>query len=181
MLTVKDNIAFVTISKDLPQIAFRPSSPDYGHLREIFMNNSYFLPIKDFQPKFILDCGANIGGSAIYFTLRYPNAKVLAVEPESSNFDILKANTAHYKNIECLHSALWNKVSYIKVIDPYHAVDAFMTVDADPKEPGAMKATTVSKLLEDSGFDEIDILKVDIEGAEKEVFEESRGGGGYLK
>lgn len=49
-------------------------------------------------------------------------------------------------------------------------VAAYMTVETTADAPDAFKTTTVAKLLADSGFDEIDLLKVDIEGAEKEVF-----------
>lgn len=45
-----------------------------------------------------------------------------------------------------------------------------MTFETTADDPAAMKTITISKLLQDSGFEEIDLLKIDIEGAEKEVF-----------
>jgi hypothetical protein len=48
------------------------------------------------NPKTIVDAGANIGTSSIFFAKKYPNARVIAIEPEESNFDFTK-NMSNYK------------------------------------------------------------------------------------
>ncbi|QKT03354.1 FkbM family methyltransferase [Ectothiorhodospiraceae bacterium 2226] len=54
----------------------------------------------------ILDTGANIGTSALYFAQRYPRAR-LAVEPEDGNFALLETNTRHLPNVTALKAAVW--------------------------------------------------------------------------
>ena len=131
------------------------------------------MPINDFQPKLILDCGGNIGCAAVYFANVYPTAQIYSIEPEKDNFKLLKFNTAFYDNIHPINSALWDRETFINIAEqkePYINPLGFMTFETTAEDPLALKTTTVSKLLAESGFDEIDLLKIDIEGAEKEVF-----------
>ncbi len=137
-------------------------------LKPIFRYREYSLPMKDFSPRFILDCGGNIGMSAVFFANIYPEAKIISLEPDPNNFKLLKLNTSPYPNVECRHCALWDKETNVEVFGINPA--AFRTYEVDDDEPNAIRTTTVAKLLAESGFDEIDLLKVDIEGAEKEVF-----------
>ena len=150
--------------------AFRPNSTDVYVMQQIFQNVDYALPIKNFHPKLILDCGGNIGCSAIFFTNVYPDAQIYAVEPDKMNFKILKLNTVFYDNVHPINSALWDKETFICVKDVGLGEWGYMTIDTTADNPHAIKTTTVSKILAESGFDEIDLMKIDIEGAEKEVF-----------
>ena len=139
-------------------------------IEQIFRNEDYRLPaIKDFQPKLILDCGGNIGCAAVYFANKFPSAQIYSVEPEVNNFLLLRFNTALYGNVHSLNSALWDKETFIRVETEGHGVGDFMTFETTD-DANALKTTTVGKILAESGFDEIDLLKIDIEGAEKEVF-----------
>ena len=151
--------------------AYRPIEEDVGIIKSIFGFQEYQLPpIKDFQPKLILDCGSNIGCAAVYFAIKYPYAQIYSVEPEKDNFKLLLFNTILYDNIYPIKSALWNKETFIRVEDRGFGKWGFMTFETNADDPDAFKTTTVARLLADSGFDEIDLIKIDIEGAEKEVF-----------
>lgn len=151
--------------------ACRPINEDISLVNSIFGSKEYALPaIKDFQPKLILDCGGNIGCAAVYFANAYPTAQIYSVEPEKENFKLLTFNTTFYDNIHIIQSALWDKETLIRVEDRGYGKWGFMTFETTADDPNAFKTTTVGKLLAESGFDEIDLLKVDIEGAEKEVF-----------
>ena len=145
-------------------IAFRPI--DEWLIAHIFQIQEYALPLNPFKPKLILDCGANVGFSAVYFANRYPEAKIIAVEPEADNFKMLNYNTALYDNITLVNSALWYKETHIKVTGGTGAGASIKEVSSNDSQ--LLKTTTIPRLLTDSGFDEIDLLKVDIEGAEKE-------------
>lgn len=152
---------------------FRPINADIGIINLIFGAQEYQLPtIKDFQPKLILDCGGNIGCAAVYFANVFPGAQIYSVEPERDNFKLLLYNTAFYNNVHPINSALWNKETFVRVKQPNGNPSplATMTFETTADDPAAFRTTTVGKLLAESGFDEIDLLKVDIEGAEKEVF-----------
>lgn len=149
---------------------FRPMEDDAKIIQTIFESEEYMLPIENFQPKLILDCGGNIGCAAVYFANKYPTAQIYSVEPEKNNFLLLKYNTAFYDNVHPIKSALWDKETFIRVEDKGFGVAGFMTFETTADDSEAFRTTTVGKLLAESGFDEIDLLKVDIEGAEKEVF-----------
>ncbi len=137
---------------------------------DIFVNEPYKLNLPDFQPKLILDCGGNIGCAAVYFADKYPDAQIYSIEPQKHNFKILQYNTLFYDNVHPINSALWGKETFIRVEDKGYGVAGYMTVETTEDAPEAFKTVTVSKILRDSGFEEIDLMKVDIEGAEKEVF-----------
>ena len=154
-------------------LAFRPNTSDQWLLNKIFQEQEYNFKIANFEPRLILDCGANVGYSTAYFANKYPQAKIIAVEPEALNFKMLTYNTHFFDNVTCINSAIWYKEGYIKILpDMPGNTLAFMTEDTNADDPEALKTTTIATLLTDSGFDEIDFLKVDIEGAEREVFDD---------
>ena len=159
---------------DIPGIPtkffYRPINDDIVIIKAIFDFQEYRLTIKNFKPKLILDCGGNIGCAAVYFANKYPNAQIYSIEPEKDNFTLLKYNTAFYDNVHFINSALWDKETFVRVEDRGYGNLGFMTVETTADDPNALKTTTIGKILADSGFDEIDLLKIDIEGAEKEVF-----------
>ena len=154
-------------------LAFRPNTSDQWLLNKIFQEQEYNFKIANFEPRLILDCGANVGYSTAYFANKYPQAKIIAVEPEALNFKMLTYNTHFFDNVTCINSAIWYKEGYIKILpDMPGNTLAFMTEDTNADDPEALKTTTIAKLLTDLDFNEIDFLKVDIEGAEREVFDD---------
>jgi FkbM family methyltransferase len=141
--------------------------------KQVFVKLEYKLePVK--PPRTILDAGANIGLSSIYFANRFPEAKIFAVEPERSNFSLLEKNSTRYANIVPIHAALWNENADVEIIDPGYGKWGFQTHGVGRQSTGQVchkvRGVTVDKLMEDYGIDHIDILKMDIEGAEREVF-----------
>ena len=155
-------------------LAFRPNTSDKWLLNKIFGEQEYNFKINNFAPRLILDCGANVGYSVAYFASKYPQAKIIAVEPESLNFKLLTYNTHFFDNVTCINSAIWYNEGYIKILpDMPGNTLAFMTEETTANDPEALKTITISKLLNDSGFNEVDLLKIDIEGAEHEVFDDS--------
>jgi FkbM family methyltransferase len=128
------------------------------------------------SPQLIVDAGANIGLSAIFFANRYPEAKIIAVEPDSSNYEMLRKNIALYSNIVAVRAALWNENKDVDLIDPGVGQTAYQTHDrsAVPSLPvQVVPGITLDQLMSDFDIRFIDLLKIDIEGSEKEVFERS--------
>ena len=170
------NLPFDFKIVDIPGIPtkffFRPIFADVVVIRSIFGDEEYQLPpIKNFQPKLILDCGGNIGCAAVYFANKYPTAQIYSIEPEKNNFRLLQYNTFLYKNVHPINSALWDKSAFVGVEKKDELNElAFTAFETTPENPEALRTITVAKLLAASGFDEIDLLKIDIEGSEKEVF-----------
>lgn len=153
----------------------RMLSSDVPTCWQVFIKQEYDFLVET-QPKVIIDAGANIGLASIYFANKYPGAKIIAIEPELSNFELLKENVAPYPNVIPLQAALWHKNEEINLIDPGLGKWGFMTEMKNASENivgdtcHTVEAMTVDKIMKEYHLDKIDILKVDIEGAEKEVF-----------
>jgi FkbM family methyltransferase len=149
----------------------RFNTSDVPTFDQIFMAQEYDFKVKT-PPKVIVDAGANIGLTSILFANRYPEAKIIAIEPEASNYEMLKMNVAPYSNISPMKVALWNKNDEINLVDPGFGKWGFMTqgVEYEGEVTHKVNSLTIDKIMEDNGIDKIDILKIDIEGAEREVF-----------
>jgi FkbM family methyltransferase len=154
-----------------------PSSDTFTY-KQVFLDHEYDFGVND-QPRVIVDAGANIGLASVLFANRYPSAKIIAIEPESSNFELLKMNVAPYDNVIPLQAALWNRNEEINLVDPGRGKWGFMTAQKNLDSAAAsavchtVRAMTVDRLLAEQNIDSIDILKIDIEGAEKEVFNDT--------
>jgi FkbM family methyltransferase len=156
-----------------------PSSDTYTY-QAIIRNHDYRFNIKT-APKVIVDAGANIGLASVYFANQYPDAKIIAIEPEADNFQLLLKNVAPYPNIIPVQAALWHQAGKVNLGVGCGSQDSFMTEEISganangnaPSESGVLgevDALTVDSIMATYNLDKIDILKIDIEGAEKEVF-----------
>jgi len=156
-------------------IRLRTNTSDIKLFHHIFNAGEYDINL-NFKPNVIIDAGANIGLSAAYFTNKYPNAKIISIEPEKSNFELLEENMQHYNNITILRRALSNQPNqFLNIVDNGFGKWGFMTEgkketqnnDAD----GLVKTITVDQIIEEHNLEEIGIVKIDIEGGEKELFQ----------
>lgn len=137
-------------------------------LEEIFCDQIYSFIATGQQP-YILDCGSNIGISVIFFKKRYPNAKIIAFEPDGEIFELLQGNIKSFgfENVELINKAVWNKTEEVYF---YHegALAGSLTTDYSYKntKTKVLAVDLLSYLKEP-----IDFLKIDIEGAEFTVLE----------
>jgi FkbM family methyltransferase len=154
-------------------VHLRLRTTDISVYEEVILNAEYELPFAT-PPRVIVDAGANIGLTSVYFANRYPDATVIAIEPEPSNFELLRSNAAHYPNIVPLKAALWNTATRLSLFDAGTGNWGFQTRQAEDSagSSASVEAITVSSLMQTYSLDRIDLLKIDIEGAEKEVFED---------
>lgn len=158
-------------------IFLRVPSTDVESFNKIFIRREYEFNVKA-EPRVILDAGANIGLTAVFFANRYPDASIIAVEPEESNLEILRRNIGPYPNITCVPGALWDRNETIDLIDPGLGKWGFIT--RARKDSGQnrnnivdqVQGMTVEAIMAEHSIDRIDILKMDIEGAEREVFQD---------
>lgn len=153
----------------------RVPSSDILTYRQIFIAKEYDFDVTE-QPNVIVDAGANIGLASIFFANKYPKTKIIAIEPESSNFLMLKKNIEAYSNIVPVQAALWSANEEINLVDQNLDKWGFLTESSATSKVSLgtilhqVEGMTVDKIMKDYGLDKIDILKIDIEGAEKEVF-----------
>lgn len=142
---------------------------DYKVFEDVFINETYKVNTKS-KPKLVIDAGANVGYSSVYFANRYPSARIIAIEPESDNYRLLKRNVGPYHQVSTVQTALWDRVIPFHVTNQNSGAWAFQVEEAKVADPGLTTTTTLNRLIAASREQFIDILKIDIEGAERHVF-----------
>ncbi len=158
--------------KDQNKIYLRHKTSDIAIFKQVFLEQQYRLfqfPLKDAHK--IIDAGANVGLAAVYFTHTFPEATIISIEPEMNNYRQLEKNTAPYKNIYCEHAAIWGEAASVVINNPESLSAGFMvSANTVSINGNAIPAVTIDALMNKYHWQEIDIVKMDIEGAEKEVF-----------
>ena len=148
-------------------IYIRPGSTDAAVFLQVFANDEYDIHFND--PQVIIDGGANIGLFTILMKNQYPASKVICVEPDPDNFELLKKNTSEYGNVYYEKSGVWDKVTKLRVFDRYDTGKWGMVVEEDLIH-GNIPAISIKEIMEKYEIQKIDILKLDIETSEKKVF-----------
>ena len=122
-----------------------------------------------FTPKYILDAGANSGFSTVLFKLLWPNASIVAVEPDAKNFEALMRNTAPFDGIYTLNGGLWGKKARIGQT-ANHGEWGRVFFSKRWYQRGGMPAYGVKDIAKRFDIPAFDLVKIDIEGAEGMVF-----------
>jgi FkbM family methyltransferase len=120
----------------------------------------------------IVDAGANIGASCVYFAATFSNARVVAIEPDLENFKLLTKN-AEGANVEVLQAAISSAAGRARVSDPGEGPCGYRTqiVPTEDANSGTVPRITVNQIYESHAAPFFPfIVKVDIEGAELDLF-----------
>ncbi len=152
-------------------LLLRARTSDRVTFQKIFVDGEYAFEL-GINPRVIIDGGANVGYSTLFFADRYPQALVIAMEPEAENFRLLRFNTAAYPNVRPIQKALWPRSTHLVMENPQGEPYAFRVRETDQPREGTIPATTIEELLREVGAESLDLLKLDIEGSEKELFED---------
>lgn len=134
--------------------------------KEIFLDKIYYQQLPP-EP-YIIDCGANIGLSVIYMKRLYPEATIIAFEPDEKNFDLLERNCGsfNYSKVSLRKEAVW-----VENTSLHFSNEASMSSKIDTS--GTAGTSTVKAIRLKEIIDrKIDFLKIDIEGAEYEVLKD---------
>jgi FkbM family methyltransferase len=152
-------------------IYLRNKTSDWPTFQQLFIREEYKTQLP-FVPKNIIDCGVNIGLSVVYFKNQFPNARIVGIEPETSNFQQAKKNTEHLSDVHLIKAAVWHKQVNLKIVPGEdHGNWSFHVEETTEAGPDTIPAVCISDLMKQYQMDEIDLLKMDIEGAELEVFQ----------
>jgi FkbM family methyltransferase len=163
------NLGWFKSAKKKMKFFLRNNGTDPGIFGQIFIDRQYAYPIT-FEPKTILDLGANTGLSALYFADRFPKAQIVALEIDKENFKIAVQNTEDCSRVKMLQKGIWNENTFLEIIDANANKDAFMAKESEAKSSTSIEAINIETIMLQEGWETIDILKIDIEGSEKELF-----------
>ena len=140
-----------------------PSFTESYH--ELFETDIYrFKPSAD--SKVILDCGANMGLSVLYFSINYPDHHIIAFEPDAEIFSVLKENVQTFglKNVTLHQKAVWTKTESLKFYTD-GGMGGRINNEYSHQEAKIIEAVPLLDYL----TEDVDFLKIDIEGAEDSV------------
>jgi FkbM family methyltransferase len=148
------------------QVAF------FSGYSEIFVKEIYHFSTTNNKP-FIIDCGSNIGLATLYFKMLYPKAEIIAFEPSRKCFQVLQKNISvnNLTNVTAYNKAVSNQEGSASFWDPSEGCGdgrASILVQGNNK----FITTVESVRLSDYITKPVDLLKMDIEGAEFMVFQE---------
>jgi len=132
-----------------------------------------FSPSDDMEITSIVDLGANIGIESKRFFKLYPKARIIAVEAEKRNFELLKKNLKDCPCAQAFHAAVWSNNAFLKIISRSIDSQSWSLIEVDREDDSDMIGMTFNEIIKQFDVKHIDLLKVDIEGAEKELFSEN--------
>lgn len=156
-----------------PSVILRENSTDGRVYYSIFIQGEFDHLLLTQEPTTIIDAGAYIGLSALFFNKAFPNASIIAIEPEQSNFELLSKNTGHLNNVTRVKGGLWSKDACLRISDRGTGSWGFTVTEVPCDEPHDVEGISIGTLITQHKLERIDILKLDIEGAEKELFSEN--------
>ena len=169
----KNNLIKIHFNNDTTYPAYlRSKTSDIEVYYQVMYGRSYLIKTKT-TPKVIIDCGANIGITTIFYKKQYPDCKIIAIEPEKGNYELLKKNTEKYKDIFCIKTAVNNKNTNFSIDTSNNDNWGFKIEETNQQLPDTLVTMTINDIIEKYQIDTIDILKIDIEGSEKELFQDN--------
>ena len=146
----------------------------YSHNREciertykhIFERDIYNFNSNSDSP-LIIDAGANIGMGVLYWKSKFPNCKIIAFEPSRMAFNSLIKNVEanNLTNVQCINKALADKEGILQ-FTTNEIISGSLVTEKNLKENYEVEAIKIDSFLKEK----VDFLKIDIEGAEKLIF-----------
>lgn len=157
---------------ELP-LTFRYGSSDASAFWQVFVCEEY-REVCSGDPRVIVDCGANVGYTSAYFASRHPAARIFSFEPDLNNFEVLRLNLASFGGrVIPINQAVWSKPGPLRLVPaPLGSRDEWgvQVRECQPGETPDILANSLDALMKEHNLSHIDILKIDIEGAEFDLF-----------
>lgn len=155
----------------------RSNSSDLLVYDQVFIDEEYAQETKllhemNIMPSVIIDCGANIGCASLYLYAYYPNANYICREPDLENTQQLEKNFSlnHIKNLKIYQKGLWSKKTTLFLNTDFRDGLNWSYNIGERVTEHKIGTISLRDIINDNKLISIDLLKIDIEGAEKEVF-----------
>lgn len=130
----------------------------------------------------IMDAGGNIGCTGLYFKKEFPSSHVMILEPEFSNFSLLKRNIElnKCKDIAIVHAGLWKGEAYVEIQKDFRDGREWTYYMKEVPCRTELKGFGVLDMMKQYRWEHIDLLKIDIEGGERYLFEDEKQASRFL-
>ena len=161
-----------TASVDLPlrvgsrRATLAMRAADIYTVAEIFRERQYALARPLPPAPVIVDAGANIGVASTWFRLRYPDATILAIEPVQENHRWLLRNLDGDAQSTAVRAALGRETGQLTMQLARHGAEHAVGARAGTWGSEEVPARRLDDLLREHGHDQVDLLKLDVEGSE---------------
>ncbi len=151
----------------------RTHSPDLNVVRACLLGEfDEALAMTRPDARFIVDAGGYIGLVSILFARRFPDARIICLEPSTENYTLARRNCEPFPNITVLNCALGPKAGTAMLQDRGTGQWGFTIAEAqDAKAMEEVVVVSLPELVAAHGVTRIDLLKLDIEGGEYELFQ----------
>lgn len=160
----------VRLGHNLTDLWMRTYSGDLFVFHEVFLSRCYCIPETWLDKvSIIVALGANIGLTTLFFTQYFPIARYVCVEPNTSNVDILKKNVSHLNDsVSVVEGAVSDCSGEFSFDDSGQGWEGHLS--SDNHSGKLVRCYSMEEIMLNYDLSRIDILKVDIEGAEKKLF-----------
>ncbi|KQS36119.1 FkbM family methyltransferase [Pedobacter sp. Leaf194] len=170
---------YIVSSVNKSDIFLRKKGSDWSVFKQITIGGEYNYIIEKIKaiisnPSLIIDCGANIGLTSYQLSYAFPNCRIISVEPDFGNYTQLLKNLNGRTNLLGLNKAIWSEKRMLNFDYDFRDGQDWSVRTTDEKTLSgvSVESITINQILELSGHKVIDFLKIDIEGAEKELFKD---------
>lgn len=165
--------ACIRLLRQRAPIILRPRTSDFDVFAQVFLQRQYAdLPVRHVRT--IVDAGANVGLSARFFLQQYPHARVIAIEPDVRNLQAARRNLQGFGDrCTLVHGAVWGRAEEVAVARGRFRDGrewATQVIRGEGNSEERIAGFSMRDIMDEYGLESIDLLKMDIEGSELEVF-----------
>jgi len=163
------------------RLHYRPGSSDpwaiYDHLMKPRERDEYAppreMPLRPEEVATVLDIGANVGATALYFAQVFPNARIFAFEPAPDNFAVLERNIANSSRIRAFNFGLGAEDASLELFHSDNPINfggySLHPTGSDTSRKTRIQVRSVASVLAELAVTKVDVVKVDTEGAEWDI------------
>ena len=138
-------------------------------LHEVLLHQQYEVVA---DPAVIVDLGANVGFATLYFSRRYPEARIVAVEADPNTYSRLVQNVQRLPRVTTYNAAMSSRRGKVKFYcSSSSSIGSALSRQSELDREVDVDGMTLGDLLAVAEIARVDLLKIDIEGAEVELLE----------
>ena len=171
-----------TVIKGIGPVYIRPKSSDASTFSQVFLYGEYDLSRHAHFPRvvaayqkisdagqipIIIDAGANVGAASIWFAREFPQAQILAIEPDAANAEVCRLNTRSLPNVKVMEAAIGSEPGLVTLDNPSGQA---WSVQTTRSSNARVPVRTIADLLNEVSPSKLFIAKIDIEGFEADLF-----------